>query len=65
MEKYRDEDTKAEVINCNDIDQFLSTQDNEFFKVNGCTGKTWVLAFKIIKITGNISIGINGDLKPF
>lgn len=43
----------------------LSTQENEFFWVNACNGNHWVLVLKIVSLTGNISMGVNGDIKIF
>lgn len=33
--------------------------------MNGCNGSQWVMVMKIVKISGQISVGVNGDTKPF
>jgi len=37
----------------------------EFFRVDGCNGKHWNLVVKVVKLTGDFSVGINGDTRIF
>jgi hypothetical protein len=48
-------------IHYNEPDAILSTEDNEFFRISACNGKHWVIVLKVIKLSGNFSVGINGD----
>ena len=55
----------ADSIHYAEPDAILSTEENEFFKVTACNGNHWVLVIKVIKLTGNFSVGVNGDVKLF
>lgn len=46
-------------------DKIIFTEDNQFIPIKGVHGKKYIVILKVGKLTGQCSIGINGDSKIF
>ena len=56
---------EEEELQIADEEQFIATEDNQFYRIKGASGTNFMVIIKLVKVTGEIGLGINADRDIF